>query len=263
MTRLPRPSIDLTGRAAIVTGAGRGIGRAVALALAGAGAGVLAVDADEPAADETASLITASGEKASAFRADVTRAGDVAAYVETALDRFGRIDIFMNNAGSQGPVMPLIDVPDEAFDAVMAVNVKGVFLGLKHVLPVMIEQKSGAVVNTASLASFVATRQLAPYVASKHAVLGLTRTAALEVARSGVRVNAVCPGPVDTPLLREIESAQAVGDPDGLRKRRTATIPQGRYASPDEVASVMLFLASDLAAHIVGQGVNVNGGSFS
>jgi NAD(P)-dependent dehydrogenase (short-subunit alcohol dehydrogenase family) len=145
----------------------------------------------------------------------------------------------------------------------MAINVRGVFLGLKHVLPVMVGRGRGAVVNTASLASALATRNLGPYVASKHAVLGLTRTAAVEVARSGVRVNAVCPGPVDTPLLRAIEADQAGGDADGLRKRRTAAIPQGRYATPEEVADVMLFLASDLAAHVVGQGVHVNGGMFS
>ena len=263
MTRLPRPTIDLARHVAIVTGAGGGIGRAVALALAGAGARVLAVDLDARTAGETAALVTAGGGEAFAQKADVTRSADVEAYVRTAMERWGRIDVFMNNAGWQGPVMPLVDVPEEAFDAVMAVNVKGVFLGLKHVLPVMIAQKSGAVVNTASLASHIATRQLGPYVASKHAVLGLTRTAALEVARSGVRVNAVCPGPVDTPLMREIESSQSGGDFETLRKRRTSTIPQGRYASPEEVADVMLFLASDLAAHIVGEAVNVNGGSYS
>jgi NAD(P)-dependent dehydrogenase (short-subunit alcohol dehydrogenase family) len=263
MVSLPRPSIDLTGRVAVVTGAGGGIGRAVTLALAGAGARVLAVDIDEGKAVETAAMVTEGGGEAVAMRADVTRSEDVAGYVRAAMDRWGRIDVFMNNAGWQGPIMPLVDVPEDAFDAVMAVNVKGVFLGLKHVLPVMIAQRSGAVVNTASLASRIATRQLGPYVASKHAVLGLTRTAALEVARNGVRVNAVCPGPVDTPLMRDIEVSQSAGDFEALRKRRTATIPQGRYATPEEVAGVMLFLASDLAAHMVGEGVNVNGGSFS
>jgi len=169
----------------------------------------------------------------------------------------------MNNAGWQGPVGALIDCPDDAFDAVMAVNVRGVFLGLKHVLPVMIRQKRGAVVNTASLGSFVGARHLAPYIASKHAVMGLTRTVALEVIRDGVRVNAVCPGPVDTPLLRDIEADQADGDPERLRQRRTASIPQGRYGEPVEIANVMAFLASDLASHMVGQGVHVNGGSYS
>jgi NAD(P)-dependent dehydrogenase (short-subunit alcohol dehydrogenase family) len=187
----------------------------------------------------------------------------VAAYVKTAMDRWGRIDIFMNNAGWQGPVQPLVECSEDAFDTVMAINVRGVFLGLKHVLPVMVAQKSGAVVNTASLASAIGTRHLAPYVASKHAVMGLTRSAALEVSRAGVRVNAVCPGPVDTALMRDIEVGQSGGDAGQLRQRRVASIPQGRYAEPEEIANVMVFLASDLASHIVGQGVHVNGGAYS
>jgi NAD(P)-dependent dehydrogenase (short-subunit alcohol dehydrogenase family) len=145
----------------------------------------------------------------------------------------------------------------------MSVNVRGVFLGLKHVLPVMLAAGKGAVVNTASLGAFIGVRNLGPYAASKHAVMGLTRTAALEVARSGVRVNAVCPGPVDTPLLRAIEEGEAGGDAEALRRKRAASIPQGRYATPDDVAALMVFLASDLAAHIVGQGVHVNGGSYA
>jgi len=169
----------------------------------------------------------------------------------------------MNNAGWQGPVKPIVDYADDAFDSVIAVNVRGVFLGLKHVLPVMIAQNSGAVVNTASLGAYIGTRNLGPYVASKHAVMGLTKTAALEVARNGVRVNAVCPGPVDTPLLNEIEAGQASGDLDKLRQKRIASIPQGRYAQPEDVANLMVFLASDLAGHIVGQGMHVNGGSYS
>jgi NAD(P)-dependent dehydrogenase (short-subunit alcohol dehydrogenase family) len=256
-------TIDFSGQTAVVTGAAGGIGRAVSVGLAEAGASVLAVDLDEARGRETVALIGAKGGTARFTRADVSRADDVAGYVQAALDLGGRIDVFMNNAGWQGPVGPLVECADEAFDAVMAVNVRGVFLGLKHVLPVMIAQKRGAVVNTAFLGSFVGTRGLAPYIASKHAVMGLTRTAALEVVRDGVRVNAVCPGPVDTPLLREIEAGQAGGDAERLRQRRTAAIPQGRYADPREVANVMLFLASDLAAHMVGQGVHVNGGSYS
>ena len=255
--------IDLSGRVAIVTGAGGGIGRAVSLMLAEAGARVLAVDLDDTTAGETADAIVAQGGEARSARADVSRAGDVAGYVSAARDGWGRIDILMNNAGWQGPVGPLVDCDDAGFDAVMAVNVRGVFLGLKHVLPVMIAQGSGAVVNTASLGSYIGTRGLAPYIASKHAVMGLTKTAALEVARKGVRVNAVCPGPVDTPLLAEIEAGQAPEEAERLRQRRAAAIPQGRYAQPAEVAALMVFLASDLALHIVGQGVHVNGGVYA
>ena len=255
--------IDLTDRVAIVTGAGGGIGRAVGLSLAEAGARVLAVDLNEEHGRETLALITAASGVGGFVRADVTQASDVANYVRVACETWGRIDIFMNNAGWQGPIAAIVDCPDDAFDAVMAVNVRGVFLGLKHVLPVMIAQKSGAVVNTASLGSFIGTRHLAPYVASKHAVMGLTRTAALEVARDGVRVNAVCPGPVDTQLLRDIEGGQGSGNADALRARRVASIPQGRYADPQDIANTMVFLASDLAGHIVGQALHVNGGSYS
>lgn len=255
--------IDLDGQAAIVTGAGGGIGRAVSLALADAGAAVLAVDLDERAGQETAALVAARGRVSTFVRADVSRAQDVAHYVRVATEQWGRIDILMNNAGWQGPVGPIVDCEDDAFDAVMAVNVRGVFLGLKHVLPVMIRQRRGAVVNTASIGAFMGSRHLAPYIASKHAVMGLTRTAALEVIRDGVRVNAVCPGPVDTPLLREIEAGQGKGDGASVRQRRIAAIPRGRFAEPEEIASVMLFLASDLASHMVGQGLHVNGGSYT
>ena len=255
--------IDLSERVAIVTGAGGGIGRAVSLLLAEAGARVLAVDLDGAKAEETAESVTAAGGEARAARADVSRADDVASYVAAAIGAWNRIDVLMNNAGWQGPVGPLVECSDDAFDAVLAVNVRGVFLGLKHVLPVMVAQGSGAVVNTASLGSFVGTRLLAPYIASKHAVMGLTKTAANEVARSGVRVNAVCPGPVDTPLLAEIEAGEAPGEGERLRQRRAAAIPQGRYARPNEVAALMVFLASDLASHIVGQGVHVNGGIYA
>ena len=148
----------------------------------------------------------------------------------------------------------------------MAVNVKGVFLGLKHVLPVMVAQGKGAVVNTASLAAHIGTRHLAPYTASKHAVLGLTKTSALEVARKGVRVNAVCPGPVDTPMIRAVEEGQAGGDPQALqalKAQRLAMVPDGRYASAREVAQLMVYLASDWSSHITGEGVHINGGQYS
>eukprot|EP01041_Mallomonas_annulata_P035336 gene35336-58272_t len=145
------------------------------------------------------------------------------------------------------------------FDKVMAINVRGVFLGLKYVLPTMIAQGKGAVVNTASLGAYVGTRHLGPYTASKHAVLGLTKTAALEVARKGIRVNAVSPGPVDTDMIREIEAAQAAGSAQSLRQQRAASIPDGRYADPAEVANLMVYLASDYASHITGQGMQING----
>ena len=255
--------IDFTGRAAIVTGGGGGIGRAVSLALARAGAQLMVVDLNREAAHTTAELVQAAGGQARVAVADVSRSGDVAAYVAEAVGAWGRIDIFINNAAWQGPVLPLVDYPEDDFDRVMAINVRGVFLGMRHVLPVMLERRSGAVINTGSLGSFIGTRSLAPYTASKHAVLGLTRATALEVARKGIRINAVCPGPVDTELLRAIEAEQAPGGTEQLRQQRTASIPDGRYAQPEEVANLMVYLVSDQASHITGQGIEINGGSHA
>jgi 3alpha(or 20beta)-hydroxysteroid dehydrogenase len=253
--------IDLRGQVAIVTGAGGGIGRAVSLALADAGARVLASDVSISDGEQTAALVRERGGTARFMPADVSRETDVVACVTTVKSDWGRIDILMNNAGWQGPIQPLVDCSVEMFDKVMNINVRGVFLGLKHVLPVMVAQRRGAVVNTASLAAYIGSHSLAPYAASKHAVLGLTKSAALEVARKGVRVNAVCPGPVDTPMIDAIEAAQAHGDAQALRAKRAATIPDGRYAKPEEIANLMVYLASDYASHITGQGIQINGGS--
>lgn len=250
--------IDFSGQVALVTGAAGGIGRAVALALGQVGAKVLLVDIAKEAGLQTQSLI---GGEAMFVQADVSDPEQVQNYVNTAMQTWGRIDIFMNNAAWQGEIHSLVDYPLDVFEKVMNINVRGVFLGLKYVLPIMIQQGKGAVVNTASLGSFLATRKLGPYTASKHAVMGLTKTAAIEVARKGIRVNAVCPGPVDTEMLRDIEASQATGSAEQLRAQRTASIPDGRYADPVEVANLMLYLASDLSSHITGQGIQINGGS--
>lgn len=257
--------IDFSGQVAIVTGAGGGIGRAVSLALSDVGAKVLLVDLSKESGQETEAQILKRGGTALFVSADVSQVQDVEAYVKVALDTWGQIDIFINNAAWQGEISSLINYPVEMFDKVMAINVRGVFLGLKYVLPAMIKQGKGAVINTASLGAYVGTRNLGPYTASKHAVLGLTKTAALEVARKGVRVNAVCPGPVDTEMLRLIESEQAQGQLTAtqLREQRAASIPDGRYADPAEVANLMLYLASDYASHVTGQGVQINGGSHA
>jgi NAD(P)-dependent dehydrogenase (short-subunit alcohol dehydrogenase family) len=215
----------------------------------------------EAACLQTQALLQERGGEALCVKADVSQEAQVQAYVAAAVQAWGRIDVFMNNAAWQGDILSLVDYPVEMFDKVMNINVRGVFLGLKHVLPVMTAQGKGAVVNTASLGSFLATRQLGPYTASKHAVMGLTKTAALEVARKGIRVNAVCPGPVDTDMIREIEASQATGSVEHLRAQRAASIPDGRYADPAEVANLMVYLASDLSSHITGQGIQINGGS--
>ena len=255
--------IDFSGQVAIVTGAGGGIGRAVSLALSDVGAKVLLVDLARDSGLETEDQIRQRGGTALFVAADVSQPSEVQVYVAAAHQAWGRIDVFMNNAAWQGEIHSLVDYPVEMFDKVMAINVRGVFLGLKYVLPTMIAQGKGAVVNTASLGAYVGTRHLGPYTASKHAVLGLTKTAALEVARKGIRVNAVCPGPVDTDMIRAIEAAQAAGSAQSLRQQRAASIPDGRYADPAEVANLMVYLASDYASHITGQGMQINGGSHA
>jgi len=257
--------IDFSGQVAIVTGAGGGIGRAVSLALSDVGAKLLLVDLSKEAGLETEAQIVKRGGTALFVSADVSQQQDVEAYVKVAMDTWGRIDIFMNNAAWQGEINSIVNYSVDMFDKVMGINVRGVFLGLKSVLPVMIKQGKGAVINTASLGAYIGTRNLGPYTASKHAVLGLTKTAALEVARKGIRVNAVCPGPVDTEMIRRIESAQAKDQASAisLREQRAASIPDGRYADPAEVANLMVYLASDYASHVTGQGIQINGGSHA
>ena len=198
--------MDFTGKVVLITGAAGGIGQAAARAFAKAGAKLVLVDRDAGAGKELTDAIRRQGGEARFVAADVTRSADVQAYVKAALDAHGRIDCFFNNAGIEGRVAETAEHDEAAFDAVIAVNVKGVFLGLRHVLPVMLRQRAGAVVNTASVAGLVGTPGMPAYVASKHAVIGLTKAAGGEVARQGVRVNAVCPGPVDTRMIHSLEA---------------------------------------------------------
>src|SRR5689334_23541242 len=255
-----RKPMQFNGRVALITGASNGIGRAAALAFAARGARVMAVDKDAAGAERTAGTIQQQGGQARFCVADVTKSADVQAYVRAALDAFGSIDCFFNNAGIEGKVVPIAEYEEAVFDQVIGVNVKGVFLGLRHVLPVMIAQKSGAVVNTASVAGLVATPGMSAYVASKHAVLGLTKAAAGEVARLGVRVNAVCPGPIDTRMIHSLESQLNPGNPASVGDRYRSSLPLGRYGTAEEVANVVLFLCSDLAGNITGAHYVVDGG---
>ena len=252
--------MDFTGKVALITGGGGGIGRAAALAFAKAGAKVVVVDRDAAAGEATAGIIKQQGGEAKFVAADVTKSADVANYVKETLDTYGRIDCFFNNAGIEGALAHTADYDEAMFDQVIGINVKGVFLGLRHVLPVLIKQKSGAVVNTASVAGLVATPGMPAYVASKHAVIGLTKTAAGEVAREGVRVNAVCPGPVDTRMIHSLEKMINPNDPDSVGKRYQSVIPSGRYTTPEEIANMVLFLSSDLASNITGAQYVVDGG---
>ena len=252
--------MDFKGKVALITGAGNGIGRAAALGFARDGAKVVVVDRDTAGGEGTAGIIRQQGGEALFVAADVTKSADVQAYVKAALDAYGSIDCFHNNAGIEGNVAPTAEYDEAMFDAVMSVNVKGVFLGLRHVLPVMLKQKRGAIVNTASVAGLVASPGMPAYVASKHAVIGLTKTAAGEVARSGVRVNAVCPGPIDTRMIHSLETMLNPTDPGSIGDRYQSNIPIGRYGTPEEVANLVLFLCSDLASNITGAQYVVDGG---
>jgi NAD(P)-dependent dehydrogenase (short-subunit alcohol dehydrogenase family) len=244
----------------LITGAGNGIGRATALGFASRGARVVVVDHDRAAGDATAGIIRQQGGEARFVAADVTQSADVQAYVKATLEAYGAIDCFHNNAGIEGSVATTAEYDEAMFDRVMAVNVKGVFLGLRYVLPVMLAQQRGAVVNTASVAGLVASPGMPAYVASKHAVIGLTKTAAGEVARAGVRVNAVCPGPIDTRMIHSLETMLSPDDPASVGARYQANIPIGRYGTAEEVANLVLFLCSDLAGNITGAQYVVDGG---
>ena len=252
--------MDFTGKVALITGGANGIGRAAAVAFARHGARLVVVDRDTDHGETFAAELRVTGAEARFVAADVTHSADVQAYVRAALDAYGRIDCFFNNAGIEGKFAPLVEYDEAVFDAVIGVNVKGVFLGLRHVLPVMLRQNSGAVVNTASVAGLVGSPGLSAYVASKHAVIGLTKTVAGEVARDGIRVNAVCPGPIDTRMIHSLESQVRPDDPGRVARRYQSAIPAGRYGTPEEVASVVLFLCSDLASNVTGAQYVVDGG---
>lgn len=256
---------DFSNKVAIVTGGGGGIGRAASLQLAENGAKVVVVDLSEESGMITVNQIKEHGGEAIFVKTDVTKEEDIQNYVQTTIDTYGKIDIFLNNAGWEGKMLPLVDYPTDVFDMVMNINVRGVFLGLKYVLPFMIKQKSGTVVNTASAAGFVGTPSMVAYGASKHAVLGITKTAGIEAAPHGVRVNAVCPGVVNTAMMRSIEKGFAGGNEEAAeatRKAMAAAAPTGRYSEPEEIANLMMYLVSDLSTHIVGQGFVIDGGAL-
>ncbi|MFT5174956.1 MAG: NAD(P)-dependent dehydrogenase (short-subunit alcohol dehydrogenase family) [Gammaproteobacteria bacterium] len=252
--------MNFSNKVALITGGANGIGRAAALAFAARGAKVVVVDRDADGAKATAAIITQQGGDATPVIADVTKSADVQAYVKAALDAYGSIDCFFNNAGIEGKIAPIAEYEEDVFDAVMAVNVKGVFLGLRYVLPVMIEQGSGAIVNTASIAGMLGSPGMPAYVASKHAVMGLTKCAAGETSRQGVRVNAVCPGPIDTRMVQDLAVQMSPDDPSKVRTSYESAIPLGRYGTAEEVANVVIFLCSDLASNVTGAQYTVDGG---
>jgi NAD(P)-dependent dehydrogenase (short-subunit alcohol dehydrogenase family) len=240
----------LRGRVALITGAGGVIGRATAELFAGRGAKVVCVVRRE---GDIATLGAALPD-ALVLRADVTKEDEVAGYVGETLGVLGRIDIFFNNAGIEGPQALIADYPTADFMRVMEVNVLGVFLGLKHVMPVMTAQGSGVIVNMGSIASSIGGGKMSGYIASKHAVLGLTRTAALEAAPHGVRVNMIAPGYIDSRMLNDV-ATRLGGDMGSL----AAHVPDGRLGKPEEIARGVAFLASDESRYMNGTTLLMDG----
>ena len=251
--------IDFTGKVAVVTGGGSGIGAATAEAFAAAGASVVVADIRADAAQAMADRIMSTGRQASACQTDVGNGESVAAMVRHAEERHGALHVLFNNAGLSGFIgKPMIDMDEAVFDELMRVNVKGVWLGIKHGVPAIIRSGGGAIVNTASTNGYVGQRLSGPYAGSKHAVLGLTKSAALEYGRLGVRVNAVCPGGIETPMIGNFRASMS--DEQWRQRVDTAFPATGRYGQPHEVASAVLFLCSPLASNIHGIGMPVDAG---
>jgi NAD(P)-dependent dehydrogenase (short-subunit alcohol dehydrogenase family) len=242
-----------------MTGGAAGIGLETARLFAAEGAKIALVDLQEQDLETAAQDIESAGDVLT-IAADVSSSEDTARYVSETMDRFGRIDIFFNNAGIEGKVAPLTDQKIEDFDRVMAVNVRGAFLGLQHVLPVMMDQKSGSVINMSSIAGLKGSPNLAPYITSKHAIVGLTRAAAVEAASANVRVNSIHPSPVNTRMMRSLEEGFNPGHGGEVKAQLTAGIPLGRYGESADIANLVLFLASDASAFITGAQYPVDGG---
>jgi NAD(P)-dependent dehydrogenase (short-subunit alcohol dehydrogenase family) len=249
------PTYDFTGQVALVTGAAKGMGLATAQAFARAGAAVVLSDIDEPELTAQVQALTAAGHKALGVICDVSDEAQVAAMVEQAVATFGRLDMAFNNAGIQVPPSDAADEPGAAYDIVQAVNLKGVWACMKHELRQMRKQGTGAVVNCSSLGGLVGLPQRAAYHATKHGVLGLTKSAGVEYAPRGIRINAVCPGTIDTPMVRDMLAGQADAM-EGIMKEQSI----GRLGHADEVAAAVLWLCSPGASFVVGVGLPVDGG---
>jgi NAD(P)-dependent dehydrogenase (short-subunit alcohol dehydrogenase family) len=242
-------------KVALVTGGSSGIGRATALAFARAGASVVVADVAEDGGEETVELIKETGGVADFVRTDVSKAADVAALIRAAVSTYGRLDYAFNNAGTDGELAPTADCTEENWDRLIATNLKGVWLCMKHEIPQMLQQGSGVIVNMASVAGLVGFPGIPAYSASKHGIVGLTKAAALEYAKAGIRINAVCPGAIRTPMLTRFWA-----NTPGIEAQLVALEPVGRLGEPEEIAEAVVWLCSNGASFMTGVAMPVDGG---
>jgi NAD(P)-dependent dehydrogenase (short-subunit alcohol dehydrogenase family) len=247
---------EFDGKVAFVTGAASGIGRAAALAFARAGASVVVADVGEEGNRQTAQLIAEAGGRSLAVGCDVTRANDVRAALQKTTEAFGRLDFAFNNAGVEPKkLVPTAEVEEEEWDRIVGVDLRGVFLCMKYEIPVMLAHGGGAIVNTSSGAGVIGIKNNAVYSAAKHGVIGLTRSAALEYAAKNVRINAVCPGYIDTPMIERFAGRSAEA-----RAKVVAEEPIGRMGTPEEIAATVVWMCSDSSGFMVGHALVVDGG---
>lgn len=243
------------GKVAFVTGAGSGIGRATAIAFAKEGANVVLADIDAAGNEESARLVGEHGGQVLTVKCDVTSSSDIQAAINQTVQEFGRLDAAFNNAGIEQPPAPLVDITEDEWSRLLDVNLRSAFLCMKYEIPAMLENGGGSIVNTSSGAGVVGIREQAAYVAAKHGLIGLTKSAALEYAAKGVRINAICPGIIETPMMDRFSGGTAEG-----RARVIGQEPVGRMGTPEEIASAVLWLSSDLGGFAIGHAMVIDGG---